>query len=118
RSVTRTAVALALGCGLALASAPSQASAAASERVWLVVGASETTPAAIVHKAQRLASAGAPKGGLVFQSKDCGDKKAGFGWAGAIASSADAANEELARLRTTVKDAFIKRCDVRPKSLL
>lgn len=110
---------LALGVGWALAFlvAPKEAAGAKSERIWLVVGASDTTPAGIVRKARSLASASAD-GGLVFQSSDCGEKTRAFGWAAAIAGSAEAAKGDLARVQGAAKDAFVKRCDVRAGSLL
>jgi hypothetical protein len=84
--------------------------------IWLIVGASDATPGGIVRKVKPLASAYA--GGVIFQTRDCGDKSNLYGWAVELASSPDAAQAALVRLRSVIKDAYVKRCEVRPRSLL
>jgi hypothetical protein len=85
-------------------------------RLWLIVGASESKPAQIAAKASALS--GSHSDGLVFNTRDCGDKAAVFGWAAEITTSSTAAEAALARVQTTIKDAYIKRCDVKPRTLL
>lgn len=90
-----------------------------TERVWLVIVASDPTPAGIAHKGKALG--GAIAGGLnafSIQTRDCGDKKNVFGWATEPSPCAEHAQEQLATVRATVKDAYVKRCDVRPQTLL
>jgi hypothetical protein len=84
--------------------------------VWLVIGASDPSPAGIARVAKGLA--GKAPGGLVFQTRDCGDQRNVFGFALAVADSADLAKATLQGARATVKDAYIKRCAVVPRSLL
>jgi hypothetical protein len=84
--------------------------------VWLVIGASDPSPAGIARVAKGLA--GKAPGGLVFQTRDCGDQRNVFGFALAVADSADSAKATLQSARATVKDAYIKRCGVVPRSLL
>jgi hypothetical protein len=84
--------------------------------VWLVVAASDASPAAIAKAAKGLVGKG-PEA-LVFESRDCGDKRNVFGVALEIARSAKAANDALRRARGVVKDAYVKRCAVAPRSLL
>jgi hypothetical protein len=100
---------------LLLSSSPSSP----TERLWLVVAASDPKPAGIAQKGKSLSGVlkGAAKG-LAFQTSDCGDKKNVFGWAVGTSRSAENAQEQLAELRATVKDAYVKRCDVRPQTLL
>jgi hypothetical protein len=75
--------------------------------VWLVIGASDPSPAGIDRVAKGLA--GKAPGGLVFQTRDCGDQRNVFGFALAVADSADSAKATLQSARATVKDAYIKR---------
>jgi hypothetical protein len=86
------------------------------ERVWMVIGASDATPAGIARKAKAL-SAATPDG-LIVQTADCGDHKNMFGWASAVVPSAEGGQAALVRLRATIKDAYVKRCDPVPRSLL
>ncbi len=89
---------------------------AKADRLWLVVGASDLSAAGISQKAKPLALA-APNS-LIIQTKDCGDNKNVFAWAAEIATSANAAQDALTRVRATLKDAYVKRCDVKPGTLL
>jgi hypothetical protein len=82
----------------------------------MVVGASDPSPAKIARASNILAKT-SPRV-LVFQARDCGDKKNVFGVALDISDMAETAKVALARVRTTVKDAYIKRCVVVSRSLL
>ena len=84
--------------------------------VWLVVGASDPSPAGIAHVAKGLS--GKVPGELVFQTRDCGDQRNVFGVALAVADSPDSAKAALQGARATIKDAYIKRCTMVPRSLL
>lgn len=101
-----------LAPGVAWADAPS----AVSTR-WLVVGASEATLGAIVKRARALAETGAGQG-LVLSTADCGDPRPVYAWAAEVANGFEPARAALVRLRQRVPDAFIKRCNLRPDSLL
>lgn len=108
--------------GLAIAAWAFAASAASAEAPtpgtrYLVVGASARAPAAIAERARELADA-APGGGLVATTADCGDARPIFVWAAAVADSPAAAQQALAKLRERVPDAWVRRCEVRPGSLL
>jgi hypothetical protein len=109
--VTLAAVALSVGL-LGAVAAPS----GSATTLWLVVGASDPSPAGIAHVAKRLA----PKssGALTFQTADCGEKRNVFGVALETVDSQDLAKAALERWRGVVKDAYIKRCAVVPGSLL
>jgi hypothetical protein len=85
---------------------------ARGERLWLVIGASDPSAAAIAQKARRLA-AGATEG-LVADIRDCGENRNVFAW---VVSENDA-KQALQRARETSKDAYVRRCDVKPRSLL
>lgn len=89
---------------------------AKADRLWLVVGASDVSPATIALKAKQL-RAHSPDS-LVIQTNDCGDKKNIFAWVAEIATSADAAQDALTRVRATIKDAYVKQCDAKPNTLL
>lgn len=84
--------------------------------VWLVVVASNPSPAGIAHAAKDLATKGLD--GLIFQTNDCGEKRNVFGVAIEISESASAAKVALQRARGAVKNAYIKRCAVVSRSLL
>jgi hypothetical protein len=84
--------------------------------LWLVVGASDSSPTGISRAAKGLATKSS--GALVFQTADCGEKRNVFGVALELSDSADAAKVALQRVRNTVKGAYIKRCTVTPRSLL
>jgi hypothetical protein len=85
-----------------------------AERLWLVVGASDPTPIGIVQKTKSLA-----KGqGLIVQTADCGDQKNVFAWAGKIEPTEGAAKHDLEEIRKLAGDAYLKRCEVRPGTLL
>ena len=87
-----------------------------TERLWLVVGASDRTPSGIAQKSRAL-SPGFP-GGFVVKTSDCGEATNMFAWVAEAASSRKGAEVALQRLRTVVKDAYIKRCDARAGTLL
>ena len=89
---------------------------AKAERVWLVVGASDVSAAGIAEKSKPLFRR--YPNGLIVQTHDCGDKKNVFAWVAQMATSAASAKDTLAQIRPSVRDAYIKRCDVKPKSLL
>jgi hypothetical protein len=84
--------------------------------LWLVVGASDSSPAGISRAAKGLATKS--PGALVFQTVDCGEKRNVFGVALELPDSAAAAKVALQRVRRTVEGAYIKRCTVTPRSLL
>jgi hypothetical protein len=87
---------------------------ARAERVWMVIGASDSTPAGIAHKAKGLS-----KGeGLIIRTADCGDKEKHFAWAAAILPTAESAQARLQKVSETVPDAYLKSCQIRPGSLL
>ena len=89
---------------------------AQAERLWLVIGASAPSAEGIAHKAQALGLR--TPNSLVVQTADCGDKKNLYAWVADIAPSVESAQSGLSRLRETVKDAYVKRCDVKPRTLL
>jgi hypothetical protein len=103
-----------------VASAAAVAHAAPGER-YLVIGASDASPAVIARRAQALADAAAAAGdghGLVLSTADCGDRRAVFAWVAVVADSIAAAQAALVRLKGRVPDAYVKRCIPRPGSLL
>jgi hypothetical protein len=106
--VTLATAAVAL---LTVAAAPAR-----PERVWLVIGASDSSPAEIARKARALSAR--LHGGIVVQTADCGVKPSVFAWVAEVARSEDAARSALERTRAEVSDAYVKPCDVRPGSLL
>lgn len=89
---------------------------ARGERLWLVVGASSLSAAEIALKS-RLLAIHAPDS-LVVQTGDCGDRRNIYAWVAEAAASPEAAQTALTRLRSHAKDAYIKRCDVKPATLL
>ncbi len=89
---------------------------AKAERLWLVVGASDSSPAGIAQKGKALAALS--PNGFVVQTSDCGDKRNLFAWVAEAASSVEAGQSGLSRLREKIKDAYVKRCDVKPRTLL
>lgn len=110
------ALAAAFACGYAPASAAAAAAPAAqTERVWLVVGASDGSPARIARAAQRLAPQ-MPKA-LVVQMRDCGEAKTLYAVAEPMANY-DAARAAREKLRAAAPDAYLKLCPVQPGSLL
>lgn len=86
------------------------------ERLWLVIGASDPTAAGIARKAKTFAHV-APHA-LVVRTRDCGDKRSIFAWVPEVATSPAATRDALSRVRATAKDAFVKRCDTKPGTLL
>jgi hypothetical protein len=84
--------------------------------VWLIVGASDASPAGIVKAAKGLAPRS--PGALVFQTSDCGDKRNVFGVALKVSDSEEGAKAALQNARAVVKDAYVRRCAVVPRSLL
>lgn len=89
---------------------------AKAERVWLVVGASDASAAQIAEKSKTLFQR--YPNGLIVQTHDCGDKKNVFAWVAEVATSAINAQDTLAQIRPSLKDAYLKRCDVKPNSLV
>jgi hypothetical protein len=83
---------------------------------WLIVAASDATPAGIVRKAKAL-STSLPRL-LVVRTLDCAGQKDGFALVTAVADSMASAQKELPAARGAVADAYVKRCDVLPRSLL
>ena len=90
--------------------------AARAEKAWIVVGASSPSPDGIARVAKPLAAKW--PGGLVFRTADCGEKRELFGWAYRVADSADDAKAALGAAREVAKGAYVKACDVAPRSLL
>lgn len=105
-----SAVALlaALGCAAPLP--------ACAERLWLLVGASDASAAALAQRARPLAAK--LTGGLLIQTRDCGEAKNVFAWVAELADSAKEAQAALTNVLPVVPDAYVKRCDVKPRSLL
>ena len=87
-----------------------------SERLWLVVGASDPTPGGIARQSKALSDR-FPRG-FVVQTSDCGESRNVFAWVAEAATSREAAEAALHPLRAVVKDAYVKRCDARPGTLL
>ncbi len=56
--------------------------------------------------------------GLVVQNTDCGDATRLYAWAAEVGTSAERAQARLEQVRQIVKDAYIKRCNVKVGSLL
>ena len=102
------AICVALGLAAAL---PAHA-----QRLWLLVGASDGSAAELMKKARPLA-AKLPSG-LVVQTRDCGEPNNVFAWVAELAGSAEAAQLALPRIREVMPDAYVKRCDAKPGSLL
>lgn len=123
RTVARAGAPLALL--LAAAAAARAASPDAPPLRYLVVGASDASPGALARRARPLAEAGQAAGdgpGLLLSSADClaprGRAAPVYAWAAAVADSAAQAEAVLARLRPRVPDAYVRRCQPRPGSLL
>lgn len=89
---------------------------ARAEKVWIIVGASSPSSDGIARAAKPLAARW--PGGLIFRTADCGEKRDVFGWAYRVAESADDAKAALAAARQVAKGAYVKACDVVPRSLL
>ena len=87
-----------------------------AESLWLVVGASDLSATEIATKAKPLLARN--PNSLITQTSDCGDKRNVFAWVAEVATSANAAQDALARTRAFQKDAYVKRCDVKPGTLL
>jgi hypothetical protein len=103
---------LALACASTSGAAPA---VPAPARLWLVVVSSNASAGGIAQRARAVASALPPH--LVVQTRDCGARDNVFALA-VVAESADAANALLPRVRPVAADAYVKRCDVVPRSLL
>ncbi|RNC67172.1 MAG: hypothetical protein ED859_15835 [Desulfuromonadales bacterium] len=89
---------------------------ARAERLWLVIGASDPSAAALARKTKTLALD--TPDSLVVQTSDCGDKKNFYAWVAEAATSPEAAHAALRRVRTAARDAYVKRCDTQPGTLL
>ena len=87
-----------------------------SERLWLVVGASDRTPSGIAQ--QSIALSHKFPHGFVVQTSDCGAASNTFAWVAEATTTREAAEVALQRLRRVVKNAYVKRCDARPGTLL
>jgi hypothetical protein len=87
-----------------------------AEEVWLVIGASDTSTLQIAKKAKKLADLS--DNGFVVQMSDCNQDSNIFAWTADVKASQSEARPILDSLRKTVKDAYLKRCDVIPHSLL
>jgi hypothetical protein len=92
------------------------ATRARAEPVFLVVGASANDPSVIAAKVRELRRAASE--GLVVNTMDCGEANHIFAFAVVVTASMDEAQGALHRVRSGVKDAYIKRCEARPGSLL
>jgi hypothetical protein len=86
-----------------------------AEKAWIVVGASSPSPDGIARAAKPLAAKW-PEG-LIFRTADCGDKRDVFGWAYHVAASADGAKAALPAAHELAKGAYVKACDIPPRSL-
>jgi hypothetical protein len=91
-------------------------SPAYAERLWMVVGASDASLAQIAKKAKPLFER--MPHGLIVRTADCGDKKAMFAWVAEVLASAEEAKTALSELKRTIPNAYIKSCEVKPKTLL
>ena len=87
-----------------------------AERLWLLIGASDTSAATIAKKAKVLASKMPTS--LLVQTRDCGERKNVFAWVAMVADSRAAALAALPRVKQWATDAYIKPCEARPASLL
>ncbi|QWV94204.1 hypothetical protein KP004_03150 [Geomonas oryzisoli] len=92
---------------LILASSP-----ALAENVWLVIGASDSTPAGIARKWKRSGEGQ----GIVVQTRDCGDNKNIFVWAAHLEPSAAAAAKSLKA--SHLSGGYVKKCSVKAGTLL
>lgn len=90
--------------------------AAAGTPLWLIVAASDVSPAGIAAKAKTLAPLFSQ--GIVFQTRDCGAGKNMFGFASFIDASISGAKRDLAITRQSIKDAYLRKCAVSSGSLL
>ena len=90
--------------------------AARAQKAWLVVGASSSSPDGIARAAKPLAARW--PGGLIFRTRDCGERRDVFGWAYAVTDTPDHADAALAQARKIAAGAYVKACDVVPRSLL
>lgn len=86
------------------------------ERLWLPVGATDSSPAEIARRAKSL-SRDFP-GGLVVQMSDCGGPENSFAWVAEASDSKAAAEATLLRLRTKAPGAALEPCDARAGTLL
>lgn len=85
-----------------------------AEEVWLVIGASDLTPAGIALKWKRSGTSS----GITVSSRDCGDARNVYVWAPKVEKSIGAARHSLKAVKPYIHDAYIKRCSVRPGSPL
>lgn len=89
---------------------------ARADPFWLVIIASDPSPTAMARQARNL-SARYP-GGFLLQTSDCGHADTVFAWVTEVRRSAEAAEATIARWPALWGDAYVLRCDVRPRSLL
>jgi hypothetical protein len=86
-----------------------------AERLWLVITASDPTPAGIAEKAKR---AGRQEG-MIIRTSDCGDRKNVYALAAGVEATQKAAEATANKVRNSAaKDAFVKTCEVKRGSLL
>jgi hypothetical protein len=87
-----------------------------TERLWLVVGASDRSPVGSARHSKALLKHFPD--GFVVQTSDCGEPRSRYAWIAEATTSPEAAQTALLQLRAVVKDAYIKPCDARPGTLL
>jgi hypothetical protein len=87
-----------------------------ADPVWLVVAASDNSPMAIARKGKSLSRLFSQ--GLIVRAADCGEKRDVLAYVVERPRSIETATAALARAREIVKDAYLKRCEVKPHSLL
>lgn len=83
---------------------------------YLVVAGSSRDPTEIAKRANDL-STSIPNG-IIAQSADCGDTRNVFAFVAEVSDSLQRARSAAERLKPAVKDAYIKKCDVKAGSLL
>jgi hypothetical protein len=87
-----------------------------AHRVWLIIGASDTRPSALIKKANVLQAR--QQGGIVLATKDCGNKPNVYAWSAPPESSEQSARVILEEVRRFSPQAYVKPCDVLAASLL
>jgi hypothetical protein len=87
---------------------------ARAESWWLVIGASDPLPQPMA----LYASFGRYPQGFLIQTSDCGHSRNLHAWVMEVQRSAEFAQRALSRLSETRPNAYLLRCDVRPRSLM
>lgn len=104
---------VALIAALLISASPS----ARAERLWLVVGASDSSPAGIARQAKSL-SKHFPDGSVV-QMSDCGGSENLFTWVARAAATPEEAETEISRLQDAgIKNVSVMPCEVIAGTLL